>query len=276
MDRIERSIEYGALDHKWLARDMLHKKAQGSGLDSDLDSYLYDIATSAFTYYQNHKHTLDSDISIKAITQLCSMNELETDIDAVDDQVFHLSHVFNEIIESTRAMHKCYDCGTNARAIFLKLIEAHRGTKYISHEEQQRMKDEYLVTRRHIRDKLQEAKMVLESSETDMVMIMSLAIQGFGHVWVIEKQHTPIRYHQYQSSFRSHLLLDFIEHMDYGKHPNQSLDLDQFFIDMEKLLCNLKAWTDDDYRLFAKLFAFLPITPIKEPKPGFSYTWVQY
>lgn len=272
MDKIQKSIEYGALDHKWLARDML---SNDKGI---LNMDLYKIATSAFDYYRNYKHVLETDPSIKAITELCSMNELETDVTVVDNQVFHLSHVFNQIIESTRAMHKCYDCGTNARAIFLKLIEAHRGNKYITHEEQQRMKDEYLVTRKRVKDKLLEAKSILEDSRTDMVMIMSLAIQDFGHVWVIDKRvtGTKCRYHHYQSCFRSHLLLDFIEHMDYGRYPDQSLNLDQFFSDLNKLLCKNKSWTDNDYRLFAKLFAFLPVKPIDVPKPGFSYTWIEY
>ena len=59
-DKIRRSIEYGALDHKWLAR---------KHLDEDPDNQeLIEIATSAFLYYDKYRDILGSDRSIAALT----------------------------------------------------------------------------------------------------------------------------------------------------------------------------------------------------------------
>lgn len=276
-DKIKKSIDYGALDHKWLIRNYLWKKGQGELTKEDQRWYQH--AVSPFDYVLTHHKVLQADDSLRVITSLCSDEALTLHTDQGDSQVFHLSNVFNQIIESTRGLHRCYDCGTNARAMFLKLIETHRGVPFITHEEQVRMKREYKVTNDH--DKvMQQIKQCLDRMLTvkrDTVFIMSLAIQKFGHVWIIEKRFIDgiPRYHHYQTSLRSHLLLDFIEAKDYGRDPHQSLDVKRFFGDLKRILSNTAPWKEDDYRLFAKLFAFLP-TSVTEPKPGFSFTSITY
>jgi hypothetical protein len=301
-EKIKRSLKYGALDHKWLARDYLWKKHQTSNLlpeakegsqqdtDTDADTepdmsdkYLYKITTSPFGYYKQYYDVFQQDVSLKAITKLCSDEILTLYTEHHDSQVFHLSNIFNQIIESARNLHRCYDCGTNARAIFLKLIETHRGISYVSHEEQQKMKDEYRVTHTQVPEEVEKCYQRLKSSVQDEIFIMSLSLQNFGHVWVIEKifidnagTDSVPRYHHYQSSYRSHLLLDFIESKDYGRDPNQSLDIGRFFSDIAGLLSITDKWTDKEYRLFAKIFAFLPVSDIIEPNPGFSFTSIAY
>lgn len=283
-DKIKRSLDYGALDHKWLARNYLddrqrnQRKQQVQRTEQEQEQELYHMATSAFDYFMKYRDVLQSDPSIRSITELCSNEGHRINVQEDDDNVFHLSNVFNEIIESTRALHRCYDCGTNARAIFLKLIETHRGLSYITHEEQQRMKNEYQVKRRGVKDHIERCLQRIIAAESDTVFIMSLAIQSFGHVWVIEKRFfdgSP-RYHHYQTSLRSHLLLDFIEWKDYGRDLNQSLDLEQFFGDLTYILTKRTKWTDQDYRIFAKLFAFIPVSEVTDPNGGFSYTWITY
>jgi len=282
-EKINKSISYGALDHKWIARDYLYRtqtEGQRTGTDTDTDRYLYEIATSAFNYYRSHNDVLTSDPSLRSITEMCSADEHSINVEESDNIVFHLSNVFNEIIESTRELHRCYDCGTNARAIFLKLIETHRGLSYITYTEQTRMKDEYLVKKQKVRAEIEKCHRVLREAQSDTVCIMSLAIQSFGHVWVIEKRFVPglvePRYHHYQTSLRSHILLDFIEDRDYGRNLNQSLDIEWFFSDLTCILTNKDKWKDRDYRLFAKMFAFLPVSDVIRPEPGFSYTWITY
>jgi len=295
-EKIKKSLEYGALDHKWLVRDYLHnmkqeidestrsegprKKALATTVTDEeyTRQILYAMATSAFDYYNNHYSVFQSDQSLKAITNMCSTDEHSINVDKHDSDVYHLSNVFNEIIESTRELHRCYDCGTNARAIFLKLIETHRGVGHVDHQEQQRMKDEYLVKKKHVLEEIEKCHRKMAEVRSDTAFIMSLAIQTFGHVWVIEKRFLSgrPRYHHYQTSLRSHLLLDFIESKDYGRDLQQSLDIDRFFGDLSYLLTNNKAWEDDDYRLFAKMFAFLPVSEVTTPDPGFSYTWITY
>lgn len=276
-DKIKKSIDYGALDHKWLIRDYLWRK--GDALTED-DQKWYQMAVSPFDYVLKHHKAFQADISLKTVTGLCADEALTLHTEHGDSQVFHLSHVFNQIIESTRGLHKCYDCGTNARAMFLKLVEAHRGMAFITHQEQVRMKNEYLVTSDPVQlvNNMDACLNKLLTVSRDTVFIMSLAIQGFGHVWIIEKRFIlgiP-RYHHYQTSLRSHLLLDFIEAKDYGRNPHQSLDVRQFFNDLKYILTNNASWKEADYRLFAKLFAFIPVSEVTAPKPGFSYTYITY
>jgi hypothetical protein len=293
-EKIKKSISYGALDHKWIARDYLYRLQQAdTGPEqtrlekrriianlTERESYLYEIATSAFDYYMTYHDVLVSDPSLRSITEMCSGDEHSINVQESDDRVFHLSNVFNEIIESSRALHRCYDCGTNARAIFLKLIETHRGLSYITHAEQTRMKDEYLVKKQKVHTEIEKCHRVLREAQSNTVCIMSLAIESFGHVWVIEKRFiaglVEPRYHHYQTSLRSHILLDFIENRDYGRNLNQSLDIDQFFSDLTCILTNKDKWQDSDYYLFAKMFAFLPVSEVTHPDPGFSYTWITY
>jgi hypothetical protein len=289
-ERIKQSLEYGALDHKWIARDYLKEHVGEEVTHStktltETEQTLYSMATSAFDYYTDHYDVLQSDPSLKAITEMCATDDHRINVGKHDEIVYHLSNIFNEIIESDRGLHKCYDCGTNARAIFLKLIETHRGLSYITHLEQQRMKDEYLVRKRQVGKDIDKCHRIMKEAQSDTVFIMSLAIQSFGHVWVIEKRFIPgpgpcpklePRYHHYQTSLRSHLLLDFIEHKDYGRNLHLSLDITRFFTDLVYILTKQDAWNDKDYRLFAEMFAFSPVREISEPSPGFSCTWITY
>lgn len=281
-EKIKNSLKYGTLDHKWIARDYLYQLTRSGGSagapDEDTIRTLYAMATSSFNYYNDHYDVFQSDTSLKSITELCSTDEHSINVDQRDDMVFHLSNVFNEIIESTRALHQCYDCGTTARAIFLKLVATHRWVSFINHQEQQRMKNEYLVKKHNVRDEIDKCHKTMREVSMNTVFIMSLAIQNFGHVWVIEKifiDGKP-RYHHYQTCLRSHLLLDFIESKDYGRNLHQSLDTERFFNNLTHILTKRDAWTDQDYYLYAEMFAYLPGTDVTKPSPGFSYTWITY
>ena len=291
IDKILKSIDYDALDHKWIAREYLQKhfkedigettRSEGRETEteqSNLVNFLRGISNSAYEYYHKHNKTFSEDISLKIVTTLCSDPVLMEDVEYEDSQVFHLSHVFNQIIKSTRGLHKCYDCGTNARAMFLKLISENRGVNYISHIEQQRMKDEYLVKKSNISEEIKKCHQRMENVTTDTVFIISLAVQSFGHVWIIEKKFISgrPRYHHYQTSLSSHLLLDFIESKDYGRNLEQSLDINRFFKDLDCLLAIKEEWKEEDYRLFAKMFAFIPVSKVTKPDPGFCFTSITY
>jgi len=285
MDKIQRSIDYNALDHKWLSRrDISREKYTLDEINRIIEEqpehYLYkllDMATSAFKYYNMYCHPLKNDISLAAVTSLCTDSILKFDLNAQDDEVFHLSNVFNLIIDSNRGLLKCYDCGTNARAVFLKLINVHRGNSLLTHNEQQRMKREYLVNITDPQSVARKCKRKLINMTHDAVFIMSVTIQDFGHVWIIEKRwiNGQPRYHHYQSCLNSHLLIDFIERMDYGRNPMDSMNI-ELFMDKVKYLLDIKtSWTDNNYRTFADLFAFLPVNDVDNPKPGFCYTWIK-
>jgi hypothetical protein len=258
--------------------------------DAGAVKLLDSIANSAFKYHDKYKDKLNRDPSLAAITELCHADELKYNVLHQDDQLFFLSRVFNQIARSTRTLFKCYDCGTNARAMFLKLIKHHRGKKYphlnggtgfyLSMEEQELLRDEYTKPDLPPLECVAKCYERLKSAKKDTVFIMSLGIDNFGHVWVIEKRFIrgKPRYHQYQTCFRSHMLIDWIEHCNYGGNPGQSLDIDRFFKSLAELFSITDEWTQEDYAKFVDLFAFIPVRHIKagHTNPSFSFSSVTY
>jgi hypothetical protein len=165
--------------------------------------------------------------------------------------------------------------------VFLKLIQVGRGdsTLKISKSEQIRMRNEYIVDKITPLVPLKACLNKLKTTDKiNLVLIMSISVESFGHVWVIEKKHfngIP-RYHHYQSALNSHMLIDFIESMDYGADPMKSLNVEHFFNQLASLINYKDAWTEEQYRLFVQMFAFIPVTPITRPEMGFSWTWASY
>lgn len=276
---IRRSLQYGALSHKWEAR-------RNYSLN---DPELIEHAESAFKYVKRYYNNLKSDRSLAAIMPLCASDQAIQDVDVDDPNVTHLSTSFNELVGSTRRVFKCYDCGTNARAIFLSLITAARGGSLatkpppigswgpVTASERSRMMREYVLNTTTPVEHAITCREKLLSAKHDIIFIMSISIEDFGHVWVIEKRFFDgmPRYHHYQSCLSSHLLIDFIEAMDYGRYPMKSIDPESFMNGVIYLMGLKRAWQDDDLRLFVKLFKFFPLRDVKAPTPGFSYTWVR-
>jgi hypothetical protein len=294
-DKIKASFDYNTLDYKWLAREYLQEMFLGLNSVKKTDPYslkLIEIAISSFQYFAKYQSNLQKDLSLKTVTSMCTKEIAAVRIDVSDPEVDRLSKIFNNLVQSNRKLFKCYDCGTNARAMFLQLIHAHRCPQstcdpysLISSEEKTRMREQYLVRYVGAIDYVNECKHKLLSVDKPTVFIMSISVQDFGHVWVIDKQfianqRTGLRYpryHHYQSSLRSHLLIDWIERMDYGRYPNKSMDVEKFFADLTKILSRDSVpWSDEDHVLFAQLFAFLPGYRVTNPTPGFSWTFITY
>lgn len=272
LSNIKRSIEYNALSHKWESRNNLYR-----------DSSLLHHALSAFDYVDRHYDNLMSDRSLAAIVGLCASDQAKQDIDVDDPNVVHLSQAFNELVGSTRRVFKCYDCGTNARAIFLSLLAAARQDQRregpwgpVTTSERSRMMREYVLDTTTPLQQAIACREKLISAKHDILFIMSVSIDDFGHVWVIEKRffNGRPRYHHYQSSLSSHLLVDFIEAMDYGRQPMKSIDPLEFMNSVIGLMGIRRAWKEEDLRTFVRLFKFFPLRPVIAPRPGFSYTWV--
>ena len=140
------------------------------------------------------------------------------------------------------------------------------------------MKREYVVRKTNVPELIDQCFSKLKSMNSDAVFIMSISINDFGHVWVIEKRFIlgKPRYHHYQSTLNSHLFIDFIEHKDYGRNLQQSLDIDEFASDLTQISLLRGDWTDDNYRLYAKLFAYRPKNDVNMTSSGFAYTWIKY
>ena len=292
MEKLINSLEYSALDHKWVARNYLKeagwtadklfgklkiKKLKNEPEINSKEAIMINISLSAFRYYYIHYDNITKDTSLDAVTTLCTSSLNSVDVDSNDTEVFYLSRHFNELIQSERKLLKCYDCGKNARAVFLKLVEIGRGRREITTAEQKRMKGEYLVHKikpvKHLKQCLSKLR---KDDGKNVVFIMSISIDGFGHVWVFEKKYFNgvARVHHYQSALGSHMLIDFIESMDYGAQPMKTLDLDLFDKKLTTLLSFTDSWKDEHYCIFAELFAFMPVSPVKKPEPGFSWTWI--
>lgn len=107
------------------------------------------------------------------------------------EELLSLAELFNIIVDSDRKLIlDFYDCGTNARAIFLYLIKAHRGNLDLSIEELNRMYDQYRAWPTNMMA-LQSAKETLKTMKPG-VMILSIRFwlddkHQFGHVWIFEK-----------------------------------------------------------------------------------------
>jgi hypothetical protein len=281
--KLLKSLEYSALDHKWIARNYLNNKGwtQATLLkklsrpedNTETDNIMFKIALSSFRYYLTHYDKISTDKSLSVVTSLCSSGVNSIDVDASDPEVKYLSHLFNELVGSNRKLLKCYDCGTNARAVFLKLV----GERSLSKKETERMSREYLLNKTDPVPEMQKClKKLKQNDGKHTVFILSVGFQDFGHVWVIDKRYlnSKVRFHQYQSALGSHMLIDFIESMDYGADPSKSLNIDEFFSALKRLLSYDGVWKDEQYRVFSELFAFMPVEPVTKPEPGFCWTWV--
>lgn len=298
MDKLIKSFKYNALDHKWYARNyltennwslnrLLTENPHGINIESldlneskktILEIIMLKIALASFRYYYLHYDNIVNDRSLKAVTSMCSSSLNTIDVESDDKEVFYLSHVFNKLVNSSRKLLKCYDCGTNARAVFLKLVQVGRGDKKlkIGYDEMERMQREYVLNKTNPLTPLQACYKKLSTNDgKNRVFIMSISVESMGHVWVIEKRYFNdlIRYHHYQSALNSHMLIDFIESMDYGADPMKSLNIDYFFQELSGLISHKEAWTEKQFKTFVKLFAFLPISPVNNPDMGYSWTW---
>lgn len=280
--RLGTSLRYGTLDYKHITRDFLSSLEDSPELKAqvteEMRDFLLPLATSGFDYYANNKKVFESDISLRTVTSLCSFKDLMLNVKAEDKTVHFLSHLFNQVIHSTRGLYECYDCGTNARAMFMHLVEAHRGKLYISPQEQIRMQEMYSPNSEDPVQEAERCRTMLKKLKKDTVFICSIGLGDSGHVWVFEKRfiNGKERYHMYQSSLNSHLVLDFIENRKYADNPHQSLDVDQFFDEFKIILEHNGPWDERIKNLFAKLFAFLPGYDVMEHENSFCWTYLTY
>ncbi len=265
------------LDYHWITRNINNRASISTATDlaESVDlAELVDLTDESFKYLKKHKKTIDNDLSLKTVTSLCNC----VNVNAIDQEVYFLSHLFNQIINSKRKLHKCYDCGTNARAIFLKLVAAHRGKLYISPYEQKNMKKYYPHKGSQLWSELLKFKKTLLSINTSAVFICSIGINGLGHVWIFEKLvdlkgNSIVRH--YQSALRSHLSIDFIKEMDYGQYPTKSIDLNSFIEKLIIVLSHHGKWTPEIYTIFYNLFRF-KVNEVIETNPSFCWTFIQY
>lgn len=281
--KLKKSFKYKTLDYKYIARDFLSELDRDQRLAAEIDTnirdFLLPLASSSFDYYKRHFEVFQKDKSLKAVTSLCNCEQLLLNVSAEDKTVRFLSHLFNQVIHSSRGLLRCYDCGTNARAMFFELIRAHRGQLYVSPQEQMKIQELYLPNPDAVNE-VSRFHRFATTVQSDTVFICSLGLGDSGHVWVIEKRfigpNRKVRYHMYQSCLNSHLVLDFIEHCDYAKKPCQSMDIDAFCSDLQKIMGHRGPWTESIKKLFAKRFLFLPANEVTDPSNTYCWAYLTY
>ena len=287
MNAIINSLETGTLDYNWIARYCLSTNKISSEDKEDFE-LIKKIANNSFDYIKKYYRNIQNDKSLKVIVSMCTCDSLVKNINTTDKEVYFLSNLFNQIIKSTRKLHKCYDCGTNARALFLKLIENNRFNSnsnsnsnklFLTPKEQNRMRLEYSPRRDNGRFiELENFKHKLLDVNSPTVFICSIGINMLGHVWIIEKTFTDTgkeRFHHYQSALKSHLMIDFLKEQNYGRYPDRSLDVIFFVDSLYQILRSEGVWTKETYDIFNDLFHF-KIRPVTTTNLSFCWTYITY
>lgn len=273
----------GLLDHKWLIRQYLatNKKLFDDDLtnDSKKSIKLLESALSPFTYIKEHKSQIENDISLKALVQLCSAPHLLRNVHHIDNQLYYLANLFNQLVDSDRILIMCYDCGTVARGVFFMLIKAYRGDFTLKKNEIQRIKNEYYMDKYEPQQSLEIFSKSISSIKKNCLYLCALQFgEKFGHIYIIEKIYinNKPRYRIYQSSHQSYMLIDYIEHMDYAAHINTGIDINQHLQDLSTIVLAGK-WNATHITTFNKWFHFYPTDRIlKSDIKRFASTCIIY
>lgn len=270
---LEKLIKYeNSLEYKYYIRDYIYKYKIIPG--DVIDDSILNIADSCFKYYTQHKNVFKQDISLSAITSLCSNDIHKYDPEITDDTVSILSKYFNEAINSSRQLYGCYDCGTMARAFFLSLLKAHRGSHLLYPFEIARMKSMYYSVTSDCINRIKDLYHVIMNITVDTVFICSIGLNLSGHVFILEKRiiNNASVYRLYQTCLNAYSILDYIEHQDYAINIHKSINIANFFSNLIHLF-GIAKWTEEEKVLFTKLFCYLPDHEISNENENFSFCW---
>ena len=316
VDRIQREIDCGSLAYLWKIRKFISQTPQ-TDLDQLPPDFLENIRQLAIGSFECLKkcplYTLD--LSLQTLTQICQSG-CRNLVTCEDPSVTILSKHFNKMINSSRTLLKCYDCGTVARAMFLGLIRAHRtpSDKYhkapegfsrpiqghpglfvprnpfavrhsqdlppISPEELDRMRHLYNPGNFPVQEALKMLEDALLTVPVGTVFICSISLaDSAGHVWVIEKFTTKTgtpAFRMFQSCLNSFLLLDQIADEGYLIESDRQINIQTFMKDLHRLAIP-HDWTCEDYITFCHWFRFRCRGPIRvTDDTNICFTYVTY
>lgn len=251
-----------ALTYKWQYRQSPDVKVRSK-------------ANTSFTYISNNINNVKKDKTLYAVHSLCNEYDLMFDVTHEDCQVYIYSRLFNRMINSGRTLHRCYDCGTNARAMYLKLYEMYNGMRIFTPNDQLRLKNTY--AQKSGIDGLKSLVAIYNAMRTFtgdiLISINSFGFGGAGHIWVVEMKRIgngSYRYRIFQSSLRSHMLLDYIEWMDYAANDQAGIDISEYYTLLFDLY-NGNKFTPSLKEQFENLFAYSP--GITDYESSFCYAY---
>ena len=242
-----------SLEYKWYCRNLDLKSIKDAGLKKMIKQ----SSLSSFDYYNKYVDTINRDKSLAIVCAICNCQNTALTTSCVDHSVTELGHYFNDVAGSARGVKMCYDCGTVARAMFLNLINSYRGD--LTLKEKKNIKSMYNPNRAAPVVVLEEFYCAIKRIKEHSVFIMSMGLDDFGHVWILEKVVDMMGRHKvlmYQSSLNSYLLMDYIEYKDMA-NKKEGINIDEFYQDMKHLIAR-KNWSDYENRLFSKWFQFMP------------------
>lgn len=300
--------QQNTLDHKWLIRMYLSKNTLISSylnqtspdlvddliirdqikyksrsfdqVQSDDFIILLKEALSPFEYLSDNKSKIETDQSLNAITKLCTNSDLIYDIGYEDSTLSKLAQMFNDLVNSNRSLHLCYDCGTVARGMFFSLIKVYRGSFDLSKTEIDRITRDYRMDRFTPQKSLQIMKQNFAQIQQSCLYLCALQFgEKFGHIYIIEKRYhgknPKPTYRLFQSCFNSYMLIDEIEYQDFA-NGNGAIDIHEYENDMA-ILMQVKDWDQMTIETFCKWFHFYPSSRIfKSDVKKISTTYVIY
>ena len=276
LQEIEEKKHLGLLDYKWKVRSHISKIKKHLGQQ---EMSLLAEVVSPFIYMIDHADQIRRDSSLDLVCQLCTDKDHAYDVEKKDMTLYRLSHLFNDLIESDRALLMCYDCGTVARGVLLQLLKKLRGTSELRPQEIQRIKNDYYMTRYKGCEGIDHLKETMSQLKEDCLFLCAMQLgNDFGHIYVIEKTYirgseTP-RYRIYQSCFDAFLLIDYIELMDYARDLTHGISIKKHLRDMRHLF-STGSWTPNDLNRFIRWFHFTPPSGLSsQDKRLFTYVYL--
>jgi hypothetical protein len=241
------------------------------------DSDLISDVISAFVYVSVHKEKIQKDTSLKAVCQLCTDIDHVVDVNQKDQCLTYFANLFNELVNSGRELHMCYDCGTVARGSLFQLVNAYRGDFTITQNEINRIKSEYFMTKY---DDASGVKILIDrahSIQKNCLFLCAMQLgESFGHIYIIEKIYVngKPRFRLYQSCLSAYLLIDYLEAMDYCRDISTGIDIDQHLDDVYQLI-STPSWNRNMIDKFIHWYKFYPHSgPQPSEKKLFTSTFI--
>ena len=261
-------IDAGTLSRFWIVRNYLSTHTFDTDVGKELEGMLTTIA--------KREEIETDDPVIKSVYVLCNCEgtgcytSWYKDTDYKDELVLYFANKFNQITGSKRKLFKCYDCGTVARAMFMKLIDDFRGFETLTGEEIEKIQNyKYNSMKLHTWYNL-----ITEGcpSGKRLLTITSQGFGGVGHVWLMDvtgkKSTNNHKVRIFQSAKWAYTLADFIK---------TQCPLGDCFIDFEEFyheiyaINNFNLKTADIIDFIAKWFKFKFKLSEFKPKRQFLY-----
>lgn len=227
-------IEKGTLARFWFVRDFLASNR------NKLTEHANELKVMLDNMSRREQiHT--SDPVIESIYVLCNCegngcySTWYINVDYRDELVVFLANKFNKIIGSQRELFMCYDCGTVARAMFMKLIDDFRGIETLTKQEIENIKS-YKSDKGSISNWYNDVTTKCPAGKR-MIMMASIGIGNVGHVWILDiignNNNSNLKVRIFQSAKWAYTLTDYIK-TEYPKNGCY-IDFDKFYADIYRI-----------------------------------------